>query len=408
MDRFLRYVRINTQSCDGAPAVPSTPGQWTLARLLADELRGLGACDVRLSETCTVYARIPGNLPDARPVPCVGLLAHLDTSPAVSGEAVTPIVHAGYSGGDIVLPGNPGEVIRVSQNPILREMVGDDVITTDGTSLLGSDDKAGLAAIMTLVDLLARNPDIPHGPIAVAFTPDEEVGIGIDQFDVEGFGAAFAYTVDGDALGEINHETWSARAATIAVRGVSAHPGAAKGVMVNALYAVAALLARIPVSIRPEATEGREGFIHPYAGVLDCETSVIKMLLRDFDVAALDAKEALLRRLAAEVADAHPGTQVTVDVVDQYRNMNEVLAGRPELVDYALEAARRAGLDARTRPIRGGTDGAKLTFRGLPCPNIFTGGFNFHSRQEFNSRRGLEQTTDTLVHLVQVIAERAV
>ena len=407
VDRFLRYVRINTQSAEGAPSVPSTPGQWVLARLLAAELRELGAVDVRLSDTCTVYARVPSTLPDSDSVPCMGLLAHVDTSPAVSGESVNPIVHPHYAGGDIVLPANRAEVITVARNPVLREMIGDDIITTDGTSLLGSDDKAGVASIMTLVDLLARNPELPHGPLAIAFTPDEEVGVGIDQFDVAGFGATFAYTVDGDALGEINHETWSARAATVTFRGVSAHPGTAKGVMVNALYAAATFLSSLPESMRPEATDGREGFLHPYAGTLDGETSVIKILLRDFDVAGLDAKDALLRRLAAETAARHPGTQIALDVVDQYRNMNEVLSGRPELVEYALEAASRAGLDARTRPIRGGTDGSKLTFRGLPCPNIFTGGFNFHSRQEFNSRRGLEKTTETLVHLVRLVAERA-
>jgi tripeptide aminopeptidase len=223
---------------------------------------------------------------------------------------------------------------------------------------------------------------------------------------VAGFGAAFAYTVDGDALGEINHETWGARLATVTVRGVSAHPGTAKGVMVNAAYAMASLIGAIPPALRPEATEGREGFIHPYAGTIDAEASTVKVLLRDFDLAALEAKEALIRTLAADTAAAHPGTHVEVEVTEQYRNMNEVLAGRPELIEWALEAARRAGLRARTKPIRGGTDGARLTFRGLPCPNIFTGGFNFHSKLEFNSRRGLEKTTETLVHLVQIIAAR--
>jgi tripeptide aminopeptidase len=263
---------------------------------------------------------------------------------------------------------------------------------------------------MTLVDTLVENPQVVHGPIAIGFTADEEVGVGIDRFDVEAFGAAYAYTVDGEALGEINHETWSARLATVRFHGVSAHPGSAKGVLVNSAYALAEFLRRLPPEIRPEATEDRVGFVHPYAGTLDVETSTVKVILRDFEVSGptgLDAKERLVRRLAQESAASIPGVRVEVDVQEQYRNMNEVLKDQPHLVEYALEAARRAGLTPTTRPIRGGTDGAKLTFRGLPCPNLFTGGHNFHSRLEFNSRRGLEKTAETLVHLVQVFEERA-
>jgi tripeptide aminopeptidase len=375
--------------------------------MLAAELGRLGAADVRLSDTCMVYARIPGNLPAGRRAPVVGFLAHVDTSPAVSGDHVRPIVHENYQGGDIVLPGDPTQIIRAARHPVLDAMIGDDVITSDGTTLLGSDDKAGVAAIMTMVDVLAVNPGIAHGPIAVGFTADEEVGVGIDQFDVAAFGAEFAYTVDGDTLGEINHETWSARTATVTVRGVSAHPGSAKGAMVNSAYALAGFLAALPEDTRPESTEGRAGFVHPYAGAIDVELSTLKVLLRDFDLPGLEAKEQVLRDLAAATAGRFSGVQIAVEVRDQYRNMNEVLAHHPVLVDAALEAARRAGLDARTRPIRGGTDGSKLTFRGLPCPNIFTGGHNFHSTLEFNSRRGLDKTTETLVHLVQIFAERA-
>jgi tripeptide aminopeptidase len=407
LDRFLRYVQVNTESREGADCVPSTPGQWELARSLVGELQALGVREVRLSDTCTVYARLPGNLRGEADVPCVGLLAHLDTAPAVTGANVKPVVHRNYQGGDILLPGDPSHAISVAQNPTLETMIGDDIVTTDGTTLLGSDDKAGVAAIMTLVDVLAQNPGVPHGPIAVAFTPDEEVGIGINTFDVDTFGAAFAYTVDGDELGEINHETWSARGATLTFHGVSAHPGTAKGVMVNAIDAVADLLARLPRDMRPETTEGRVGFIHPYVGALEVETSTLKLILRDFEDAGLDAKERLVRGAVAETILACPGVRVDVEVKPQYRNMNEVLRDRPELVEYALEAARRAGLTPFLKPIRGGTDGSKLTFRGLPCPNIFTGGRNFHSKLEFNSRRGLEKTTETLVHLVQIVAERA-
>ena len=403
VSRFLRYAQIDTQSQEDSSSVPTTAKQWDLARLLERELRQLGASDVRLSESCVVYARLPGTVPAA---PTVGFVAHVDTSPAVSGANVHPIVHANYQGGDVVLPGDSSQVLAVERNPVLRSMLGDDLITTDGTTLLGSDDKSGVAAIMTMADTLLQNPSIARGDVAVAFTPDEEVGHGVDHFDVAGFGAAFAYTVDGDTLGEINHETWSARLATVTFRGVSTHPGTAKDVMVNAIRALADFVMRLPTDMRPETTEGRVGFLHPYAGTLDVERSAVKVILRDFEQAALDAKERLVRDLATAVMRDVPGVRVDVAVVEQYRNMNDVLRGRPELVAYALEAVGRAGLTPSTPPIRGGTDGSRLTFMGLPCPNIFTGGHNFHSKLEFNSRRGLEKTTETLVHLVQIVAER--
>jgi tripeptide aminopeptidase len=408
VDRFLRYVRIDTQSAEGATTTPSTEKQWTLANLLADELRQLGAADVRVSEFCMVYASIPSNLPNGDGAyPVIGFLAHVDTAPALTGTNVKPVIHANYRGGDIVLPGDPSQVITIAQNPLLEKMVGDDIITTDGTTLLGSDDKAGVAAIMTMVDTLARNPRIPHGTIKVAFTADEEIGSGIEKFDVDAFGAQFAYTVDGGELGEINDETWSARLATISFGGKSTHPGTAKGVMVNAIHAFAAFLTQIPNDILPETTEGRVGFVHPYAGVVDVEESSIRVLLRDFDRGGLDEKESLVRKLAAETEGKFPGVRVRVEVKEQYKNMREVLKDHPELIENAFEAARRAGVEPFMRPIRGGTDGSKLTFRGLPCPNIFTGGHNFHGKLEFNSRRGLEKTTETLVNLAHIFAGRA-
>ncbi len=407
VDRFLRYVTVDTQSREGVATVPSTPGQWILARQLAGELRELGAEQIRVSDTCMVYARIPASRVELATLPCVGFLAHVDTSPAVSGTNVRPIVHRSYAGDDVVLPGDPQQILRPAEHPVLREMIGDDLITTDGTTLLGSDDKAGVAAIMTLVDVLTRDRSIAHGPVAVGFTADEEVGIGIAQFDVAAFGAAFAYTVDGDALGEINHETWSARLATATFSGVSAHPGSAKGIMASAIYPLAEFLLALPADMRPETTEERQGFLHPYGGNLDVAESTVKVLLRDFDRDALDAQERIVRQLADRVAARYPAVSASVTVVDQYQNMNEILKDHPHLVEWALEAARRAGLRPATRPIRGGTDGSQLTFRGLPCPNIFTGGHNFHSKLEFNSRRGLEKTVETLVHLVQIVAERA-
>ena len=405
IDRFLRYVRIDTQSREDQPVVPSTPGQWDLAKLLGAELGALGVTGVRLSDHCVVYAMIPGNVPHTARVPVVGFISHVDTSPAVTGANVRPIVHKNYQGGDIVLPMDPTQVIAAAQHPILQQMIGDDIITTDGTTLLGSDDKAGVAEIMTMVDVLAQNPQVAHGAIAIAFTPDEEIGVGIEKFDVPGFGAAFAYTVDGDTVGEIGNETWSARLATVTFHGKSAHPGWAKGVMVNAIYAFADYVSQMPSDMLPETTEGRVGFVHPYTGVADVETSSVKILLRDFETRGLEAKERLLRDLAAATARKFAGVRIVVEVKENYRNMQDVLKDHPQLTEHAMEAARRAGLTPFSKAIRGGTDGSKLTFRGLPCPNIFTGGQNFHSKLEFNSRRNLEKTTETLVHLAQIFAE---
>lgn len=407
MDRFLRYVKIDTQSQEDQTTTPSTRKQLNLANLLAKELSALGAQNVRVSEFGIVYAMVPGNLADNSKVPVVGFIAHMDTSPAVSGENVNAIIHKNYQGSDIVLPKDPTQVITAAKNPELKELIGDDIITADGTTLLGSDDKSGIAEVMTMIDTLRQNPQIKHGSIAIAFTPDEEVGAGIEKFDVDGFGAKVAYTVDGGELGEISDETWSARTATVTFQGKSTHPGSAKGIMINAMYALGDYLSRFPKDMLPETTEKRVGFVHPYAGVADVETSSLKILLRDFDLSGLDAKEKMLRDMVAQTAAKFPEVKITVDVKENYKNMKEVLKNHPELVNNAMEAARRAGLKPFMKPIRGGTDGARLTFRGLPTPNLFTGGSNFHGKLEFNSRRGLEKSTETLVHLVQIFAEKS-
>ena len=407
MDRFLRYVKIDTQSAEDQTTTPSTRKQLNLANLLAKELTALGAQNVRVSEFGIVYATVPGNLPDNSKVPVVGFIAHMDTSPAVSGENVNAIIHKNYQGGDIVLPKDPTQIISVEKNPVLKKLIGDDIITADGTTLLGSDDKSGIAEIMTMIDTFKQNPQLKRGTIAIAFTPDEEVGSGIEKFDVKGFGATMAYTVDGGELGEISDETWSARTATVTFQGKSTHPGSAKGIMINAMYAMANYLERFPKDMLPETTAERVGFVHPYAGTIDVETSTLKVLLRDFDISGLDAKEKLLRDMVAQTAAKFPEVKIKIDVVENYKNMKEVLKNHPELTNNAMEAAKRAGLTPFMKPIRGGTDGARLTFRGLPTPNLFTGGANFHGKLEFNSRRGLEKSTETLIHLVQIFAEKS-
>lgn len=407
-DRFLRYVKIDTQSKEDQDTVPSTQKQFNLARLLAKELKELGAHNVRVSDNCYVYATIPGNLTDNSKVPAIGLISHMDTSPAVSGENVNPIIHKNYDGkSDIILPNDKSLVITVEKNPYLKELKGDDIITADGTTLLGSDDKSGCAEIMTLVDILMQNPHIKHGTIQIGFTPDEEVGNGASKFDVEGFGAKFAYTVDGEELGEISDETWSARQATVTFQGKSTHPGTAKGIMINSMYAFSDFVARFPKDMLPETTEKRVGFVHPYGGVADIEQSSMKVLLRDFDMSGLDKKEKMLNDMVKETQAKFPDVKISMTVKEQYKNMKEVLKDFPELTENAMEASRRAGLNPHLRPIRGGTDGSRLTYMGLPCPNLFTGGQNFHGKLEFNSKKGLEKTVEMLVYLVQVFAEKA-
>jgi len=407
LDRFLRYVKIDTQSAEDQTTVPSTRKQLNLATLLSKELTALGAQGVRVSEFGIVYAMVPGNLPDNSKVPVVGLIAHMDTSPEVSGANVNAIIHKNYQGGDIVLPKDPSQIITVEKNPVLKNLIGDDIITADGTTLLGSDDKSGCAEIMTMIDTLRQNPQIKHGTLAVAFTPDEEVGGGIEKFDVKGFGAQVAYTVDGETLGEISNETWSAKTATVTFKGRNTHPGTAKGIMVNALFAIADYLGRFPHDMLPETTADRVGFVHPYTGTLEVEQSSLKILLRDFDVSGIDAKEKMLRDMAAQTQAKFPDVKISVDIKENYKNMKEGLKEFPELTDNAIEASKRAGLKPYIKPIRGGTDGARLTFEGLPTPNLFTGGENFHGKLEFNSRRGLEKTTETLINLVQIFAEQA-
>jgi len=409
MGRFLRYVKIDTQSAEDQTTIPSTKKQLDLANLLAKELKDLGVQDVRISEFGIVYGMVPGNLTDNSKVPTIGFIAHMDTSPAVSGANVKVNIVKNYQGGDIILPADKTQIISVDKNPDLKNLIGDDIITADGTTLLGSDDKSGCAEIMTMIDILRNNSQIEHGNIAIAFTPDEEVGGGIDKFEIEKWGAKFAYTVDGEQLGDISNETWSARTATVTFHGKNTHPGTAKGILINSMYAAGAFLEAFKQAVpnRPETTEGREGFLHPYSAAMSEETSAIKILLRNFDINGLVAQEDAVKKVIADIQKRYPDVKIDYESKLGYLNMKEVLKDYPQLTDYAIEAAKRAGVIPEIRPIRGGTDGSNLTARGLPTPNLFTGGHNFHGKLEFNSRKGLEKSTDTLVNLVQIWAEKS-
>jgi tripeptide aminopeptidase len=406
LERFLRYVAFDTQSDESSPTYPSTAKQLDLLRVLVDELKGIGLADAAMDEHGYVMATIP---PTSRKrVPVIGFVAHVDTSPEMSGAGVKPIVHRAWKGGDIVLPEDPSAVLRPADNPALAEQVGNDIVTASGTTLLGADNKAGVAEIVAAAEYLTAHPEIPHGPIRIAFTPDEEIGKGTQHFDVAKFGAHCAYTMDGETLGELEMETFSADSCTVVFQGFNTHPGYAKGRMVNAIKVAADFVARLPKDrLSPETTEGYEGFVHPYQMQAGVDRTSVKFIVRDFRTEALKEKEDLLADLARQAAGAWPGCTVEVRVEEQYRNMREVLERHPEVVDNAKEAIRRAGLDLRMKPIRGGTDGSRLCFMGLPAPNIFAGEHNFHSRLEWVSVQDMEKAVEVIVHLARVWEERA-
>ncbi len=408
--RFLRYVRVDTQSRDDAREFPSTRKQLVLARMLLAELRAMGIRSARLDRHGYLTASIPANLPAGHPargrVPVVGLVAHLDTSPSAPGAGVKPRVLT-YRGGDVRLPGDPSVVIRARENPELARNVGKRIVTADGTTLLGADDKAGIAVIMTLAERLARDPAPLHGEVRLAFTPDEEVGQGTRFFDVERFGADVAYTVDGDAAGELNRETFSADAATVTVHGRNIHPGQAKGIMVNALRALADVIVRLPPKMSPERTEGREPYLHPHQAQGEEALATLKLLLRDFETPGLARQRRILERIVRQVRRLHPGARIELRVTETYRNMREGLEREPRVTAALEEATRRAGLEPRWIPIRGGTDGSRLTAMGLPTPNLFAGGQNFHGKTEWLSVEGLEKSLETATHLLGVWVELA-
>jgi tripeptide aminopeptidase len=406
LERFLRYVVINTRSDEASTSSPSTPGQLTLLRLLVNELGAMGLTDVSMDEHGYVMATIPAT--SEKRVPVIGLIAHVDTSPEMPGQDVRPIVHRKYDGGDLVLPDDLEVVLRPADDPALAACVGHDIVTASGLTLLGADDKAGVAAIMAAAEYLTAHPEIRHGAIRVGFTPDEEIGRGANLFDVGRFGAICAYTVDGGGAGELEWESFSADAMTLTFKGFNTHPGYAKGKMVNAVKLAAAFIARLPEDrLSPETTDGYEGYVHPYLLDASVDRTSVKLLIRDFTTAGLEEKEALVEQLAREVVAAHPAASVEIRIAESYRNMREILEGYPDVVDAGREAIRRTGLTPLERPIRGGTDGSRLSFMGLPTPNLFAGEQNFHSRREWVSVQVMDKAVETIVNLCGIWEERS-
>lgn len=404
--RFLKYVQIDTQSDPNSNANPSTEKQKDLSRLLVKELLDLGISDAHLDEWGYVYATIPSN--SDKNVPTICFCSHVDTSPDCSGVGVKPLVHFNWDGTDIVLPDDSTQIIKVSEHPDLKEQIGNDIITASGTTLLGADNKAGVAEIMAAAEYLMQNPDIKHGTIKILFTPDEEVGRGTEKVDLAKLGADFAYTMDGESLGTLEDETFSADGVSLTIHGVSTHPGFAKGKLENAMKIAGDILAALPKdSLSPETTEGMEGFIHP-TQILGIQESVkLDFIIRDFTVAGLQAKENFLQDIVNQTLVNYPNSTVDFKVIEQYRNMKEVLVNHPQVVDYALAAIEQAGLKAEKRSIRGGTDGSRLSFMGLPCPNIFAGEHAFHSKLEWVSVQDMEKATQVIINLVQIWEQRS-
>jgi tripeptide aminopeptidase len=404
-ERLMRYVRIDTQSDPDSETFPSTEKQKDLSRLLVRELQANGVSDAGMDDNGYVYATIPSNTD--RQVPVICLCAHVDTAPDCSGTGVKPILHEKWDGSPIVLPDDPAQVIGVEDHPYLAERVGDDIVTASGTTLQGADDKAGVAVIMEVADFLMRNPGIRHGKVRILFTPDEEIGRGVDRVDMKRLGADFGYTLDGSERGSLEDETFSADSLEVTIQGVSAHPGSAKGRMASAIKVAAAFIDSLPkVGLSPETTEGREGFIHPVGVSGSVETARVEFILRDFRTSKLDDCHALIERRMEEVVKTFPGATFSLTRKEQYRNMKEVLDRHPEVVAYAEEAIRLSGMEVGRNPVRGGTDGSRLSFMGLPCPNLFTGEMALHSRHEFVSVQDMRKSVETVVRLLGIWEER--
>lgn len=405
-ERFLRYVKIDTQSDPESTAVPSTEKQKDLSRILVEELKAVGISDAHLDEFGVVYATIPSNT--NKKVPAICFCSHVDTSPDCSGANVNPVIHKNYDGSDIALPNDNSVVIKMSEHPDLKAQTGNDIITADGTTLLGADNKSGLAEIMDAANFLVTHPEIKHGIIRILFTPDEEVGRGVDHVDMKKLSAEFGYTIDGETVGTLEDETWSADLMVLSITGVSVHPGMAKGKMENAIKIASAIITALPKNeLTPETTEGRDGFIHPVNFNATLEQATVKLIIRDFKVEGLHEKEKLLQAIAVKEMLQFPRSTFKCEVIEQYRNMKEVLDKFPQVSEYAMEAMQRAGLKPERRSVRGGTDGSRLSFMGLPCPNIFAGEHAFHSKQEWVSVQDMQKAVETIVHLCMIWEEKS-
>jgi len=405
-ERFMRYVQIDTQSDPSSTSQPSTEKQKDLSRVLVEELKQIGIEDAALDEYGYVYATIPATT--TKEVPTICYCSHVDTAPDCSGKEVKPLLHKAWNGQDIVLPDDTSIIISTKDHPYLKERIGDDIITASGKTLLGADDKAGVAIIMDLANYLIQHPEIKHGAIRILFTPDEEVGRGVAKVDMKKLGALYGYTLDGGERGHLEGETFSADAVTVTFNGISAHPGYAKDKMVNAIKAAAAFVAKLPKQEwSPETTEGYEGFVHPTAIEGALEKATVSFIIRDFKTAMLQVHEDRLKALVVDTENEFPGITTSFNVVEQYRNMDEILQQHPQVMNYADEAYTRSGLSTQRMNVRGGTDGSRLSFMGLPCPNLFTGEMGIHSKQEYVSVQDMEKAVEVLVHLAQVWEEKS-
>ena len=405
-ERFLKYVQIDTQSDPYSETYPSTEKQKNLGKVLVEELKEMGIKDCELDEYGYVYATIPAN--SEKEVPVICFCSHMDTSPDSSGAGVKPIVHENYQGNDIVLPDDPKQVIKLSEHPDLKNQIGNDIVTASGTTLLGADNKAGLAEIMDAANFLLAHPEIKHGEIRILFTPDEEIGRGVDRVDLKKLAADFCYTIDGESAGSLENETFSADAATVTIKGVSAHPGFAKGKMENAIKIAAEIVSFLPKDkISPESTSGKEGFIHPVGIKGNVEEATIELIIREFEDEELKKHERILEVIADEVMQKYPNSTYRIEIKEQYRNMKKVLDKHPEVIEFGKKAIERAGLVPKLQSIRGGTDGSRLSFMGLPSPNLFAGEHAFHGKHEWVSLQDMQKAVETIVHLALIWEETA-
>ena len=406
-ERFLHYVTIDTQSDPDSPTQPSTEKQKNLGKILVQELLDMGISDAHLDQYGYVYATIPANT-DKKNVPVICFCSHMDTSPDCSGTGVKPMIHPQYKGQDLVLPDDRSVVIKMSEHPDFKDQIGNDIITASGTTLLGADNKAGLAAIMSAAHILVHTPALKHGKIRILFTPDEEMGRGLDKVEIKKLGAKYGYTIDGETAGSIENETFSADGTVITIHGMSAHPGFAKGKMESALKIASRIVAKFPDKLSPEHTEAKQGFIHPVHIEGNIEKATIKLIIRDFTEAGLKRHAKTIQRIVDAAIKPFPNSKADVAISEQYRNMGKVLRRHPQVVSNAIEALKRAGFSNPIQSsIRGGTDGSRLSFMGLPCPNLFAGEHAFHSKQEWVSVQDMEKAAETIVHLAQVWEEKA-